>query len=103
MKLIATKFPVIHQGQTVLVDVYDSSRNGTMSPVSRYYKYNGRWISLFERMHRGWEWSLTQELKLYFWNIDFKAIVRAENTLLNKIEKDNTWVGARLNIPLDPK
>lgn len=69
-KLLHFNFQVEQAGKRINVDVYESTRGGTMSPVSYYYRkreimslneggsYGTRYISQYEMKNRGYSFEL---------------------------------------------
>lgn len=86
------------------VEVYQASRLGTKSPMTFYYKFNGRFITPFEIKIRKWSGlTFTILLKATYSNVDMEAIFMQRNYLLENIQKTQKWVGGFLPIPVELK
>lgn len=69
------------------VEIWETSRGGTKSPSTLYYRYNNRWISPFEQKIRNWEGiSLTILFKLVY-SDSIKDLIRSDCSIFNTIKK----------------
>ncbi len=91
------------RGAFVLVDFYESGRGGTKSPLFWCYKYNGRFITPFERRVRGWDDpSMVQWLKIIYDSVDspnIRDLLYERNPFLELIPKGE-FVGSLYPIPI---
>lgn len=105
MKLLKIDDVVLYPrgfGSSRKTELYYTTRGGTKSPISWYYKWNGKWISEYEikvryktpphELH-----AITYLFKVYFAIKD--ATFDSENALLKHVPREEGFSGIRLGLP----
>ena len=88
-------------GVTNKVEVYQTSRFGSKSPTSFYYKFQARLITPYEIKKRGWS-GITIDIlfKATYTNKDMANMFMKRNYLLEKIKATQNWISKPILIPI---
>lgn len=83
------------KGNKELIELYQSSREGTDSPVTYLLKYNNRLITSYERQVRGWKLSFDEWSGLVYSEL-VKETIFTNSSIFTKISKSSSWSGTQV-------
>ena len=87
MKLINDAWTTKLNGQSVNVEVWEAGRNGTMSPITTYYRYKGRWIAPIEQKRRGWANMTFNSLFQMIYGMHMRGLAKTNTSFISFLRK----------------
>lgn len=80
------------------VEVWTQGRNGTMAPVTHYFRYNNRWVPPIEYLAK-YELNMSIWLRIYYCGANMADLIYNYNPLFKMISKSDAFKGATMPLP----